>query len=407
MSIVPTLKAFTRSLVTRGLMVTSYALLRYIWRFLDARGLWRRVPAPICDSVQEWAAQHPTAQLFELVPSQKLVRRLPQSLEQPTHVAFVRAQNNNVPEKYLARLPQAELRGADGLVFLSSGCYAREWAFSRELLSQAEEYRMPSLRPRRYMKGNYYSLFWIHWSNYFHWLHDSLLRLYRISEFVPPDTRFIVPANLPPRWQESLACLGLPSAQLVEYDGESVWRLENLFFSSYTKRASYDLPVELDWFRRRIWQNAGISEPKRAKRIYISRERAAWRKIVNEAQVRECVASFGFESHVLEALTFQEQVKLFSQAEIVVGCHGAGNANMLFAPPHATMIEIFSPNYVQNSYWSMCDGLDVTYWYLTAHAAPTTDPTRNPGYPLEDIRVPLDALSQIIERVLQNNGERT
>jgi len=48
------------------------------------------------------------------------------------------------------------------------------------------------------------------------------------------------------------------------------------------------------------------------------------RRIINEHEVIEALATFGFVAYALEEMSFSEQVRLFSQAEMVVAPHGAG-----------------------------------------------------------------------------------
>ncbi|MDO8884646.1 MAG: glycosyltransferase family 61 protein [Pseudotabrizicola sp.] len=78
------------------------------------------------------------------------------------------------------------------------------------------------------------------------------------------------------------------------------------------------------------------------KRVYIARAPglARDRKMLGEAALVELLEAFGFVRLAFEDLTPLEQIALMARAEVVVSAHGAGFANMLFANPDATMIEI-------------------------------------------------------------------
>jgi capsular polysaccharide biosynthesis protein len=52
------------------------------------------------------------------------------------------------------------------------------------------------------------------------------------------------------------------------------------------------------------------------------------------------LAALGFESVLTERLSVHEQVEMFSQASVLVAPHGAGLANMVFARPGLTVLEI-------------------------------------------------------------------
>ena len=78
------------------------------------------------------------------------------------------------------------------------------------------------------------------------------------------------------------------------------------------------------------------------KRAYIARVpgQARARQMEGEDALVELLEAFGFVRIAFEDLTPLEQIALMARAEIVVSAHGAGLANMLFANPDATVIEI-------------------------------------------------------------------
>jgi capsular polysaccharide biosynthesis protein len=82
-----------------------------------------------------------------------------------------------------------------------------------------------------------------------------------------------------------------------------------------------------------------LARPGVHRRIYISRSLAGARSVVNEPEVIDCLSKFGFEVLHLECLAIEQQIQAFSEAEIVVGPHGAGFANMVFAEPGITLLE--------------------------------------------------------------------
>src|SRR5258706_8029200 len=52
-----------------------------------------------------------------------------------------------------------------------------------------------------------------------------------------------------------------------------------------------------------------------------------------------CLRAMGFEVVTAETMSLAEQVKMFYDAELIVGLHGAGLTNALFAP-RAAVLEI-------------------------------------------------------------------
>ena len=66
------------------------------------------------------------------------------------------------------------------------------------------------------------------------------------------------------------------------------------------------------------------------------------RLIINENEVKSFLINKGFESIILGNFHFSDQIKIFNNAEIIIGLHGAGFANMCFCKPGTKIIEIKS-----------------------------------------------------------------
>ncbi|MDO9639238.1 MAG: glycosyltransferase family 61 protein [Pseudotabrizicola sp.] len=78
------------------------------------------------------------------------------------------------------------------------------------------------------------------------------------------------------------------------------------------------------------------------KRVYITRAsgHARDRQMQGETALVELLEAFGFKALAFEDLTPLDQIALMAGAEVMVSAHGAGFANMLFASPQCTVIEI-------------------------------------------------------------------
>ena len=76
-------------------------------------------------------------------------------------------------------------------------------------------------------------------------------------------------------------------------------------------------------------------------RLFVSRQDADHRRLRNEKELVSLLASrLGVTPIVPGELSVREQIKLFSQAELVVGIHGAGMSNIVFCHPGASVVEI-------------------------------------------------------------------
>ena len=87
------------------------------------------------------------------------------------------------------------------------------------------------------------------------------------------------------------------------------------------------------------------NEEKYPRKIYIDRSDSSsntkdLRLILNENEVKSFLAKEGFKNIVLSNIHFKDQAKIFNNAEIIVGLHGAGFANLCFCKPGAKVIEL-------------------------------------------------------------------
>jgi capsular polysaccharide biosynthesis protein len=80
---------------------------------------------------------------------------------------------------------------------------------------------------------------------------------------------------------------------------------------------------------------------------------------VNDDDVRDLLCQRGFVAMRPEERSVRDQIAVFSRASVIIGMHGAGLTNVLFAP-RAQMIELVG-SYGGPEYFSMCRGLGNSY----------------------------------------------
>ena len=76
------------------------------------------------------------------------------------------------------------------------------------------------------------------------------------------------------------------------------------------------------------------------KKIYISRKNARTRKVINEDQLIKKLKKQGFQIVYLEKLSIPMQAKIFNEARIIIGPHGAGFTNIIFSNPGYILIDL-------------------------------------------------------------------
>lgn len=91
---------------------------------------------------------------------------------------------------------------------------------------------------------------------------------------------------------------------------------------------------------------------------------------------------------VFDRLPFKETVELFSRAKLIVGPHGAGLTNMIFAPKNIPIIELCEANVANLCYWHLS-------WILeNDHRLVACDSTKN-----QEIDAPIDEILSIIKTI--------
>lgn len=123
--------------------------------------------------------------------------------------------------------------------------------------------------------------------------------------------------------------------------------------------------------------------------LLVSRSDARIRNLVNEDVLAEQLSVFDTRRLSPGTVSHVEQVAAFSKARVIVGAHGAGLTNLIFAPPGTPVIEIFGKNYCQGAYMWLCHLLGHPYY-------PVVSPLEGSH---QNITLPEDLLDKIATRV--------
>ena len=97
------------------------------------------------------------------------------------------------------------------------------------------------------------------------------------------------------------------------------------------------------------------------------------------------------------ALSLADQITLFSEAEAVVGPHGAGFTNLIWCAPDTKVLEFFSPLYVNLCYWAISSLTRADYFYLLGSADGQVDDVNDARFFLENVCVDPVALERTLE----------
>ncbi|MEO5350721.1 MAG: glycosyltransferase 61 family protein [Magnetococcus sp. YQC-3] len=229
-------------------------------------------------------------------------------------------------------------------------------------------------------------------SNYHHWLMEYLPRLWCL-DFVPelrgmpifmhtPLTSFQV---------QTLGALGITPDKVKPYRGNI--HMKTLIFPSFMSPPYIYSMHCFAWLRDKLTTGLGAqvtSTPHEL--IYISRNRATRRILLNEPQVMAEMEKRHFKILYMEDLTVKEQIEQFSRAKVVVMPHGAGSTNMLFANPGSVLIALLPKRDIHG----MC--VLYTSFNQSHYGAMICDDSGSPLF--KNMTVDLPALLKIVDKVL-------
>ena len=179
--------------------------------------------------------------------------------------------------------------------------------------------------------------------NYAHWVIRNLLKL-------APLEWSGVSASLPLVVNDDLTRYQLDAAEMLEIPQSRLMRMERGLVVQCREihvpvnmRGHPMMRASIEWLRGRLGRFMEPDE-RSASLLYISRQDSKRHVLLNEPELADALTELGFETVVLSGMSFADQVRTFSRARIVVGAHGAGLTNIMFAPNHASIIEISNTN---------------------------------------------------------------
>jgi hypothetical protein len=227
-----------------------------------------------------------------------------------------------------------------------------------------------------------------HWNNIYHWLVEMLASALTLAERF--DLPLFIPEERPRFVSEYLGLMDLET-RCLSLDG-GVYHADLLHLVAIPA-SGLDRPSPRQVAKVRQALLARVPhEPNRSRRVYVSRDDAPDRRVLNEDELTAALTTYGIERVQLSELSVADQVKLFAEAELIVGAHGAGLANIVVAPTQACVLELVGNNVVNSMYLVTASLLGMRYGYVRVEDA------------YRDHVVPVDDVCRAIEMLTE--GER-
>jgi capsular polysaccharide biosynthesis protein len=341
-------------------------------------------------------------EISTLYPEQVLRRRLPVNLK-PEHLQlFGRDLEKLIPVSELLVIHNV-FASSEGLLFKSGRILRQSFAAPFLLDAWKTRSRLKFLANNYLLKASRTltsDAVWIvdDWSSgYYHWLADTIPRLFSVRERMDEATLLLPNRFRPLEFvTSSLKPFGLRNIEFIG-DHERVL-CPRLIVPMHTAPTGSHNEKIVRGIRPLFAEFYADSASEKAERIYISRQKASKRRIVNEGDVVEIMSEFDFRIVHAEDMSFAEQVQAFSAARYLVSIHGAGLTNMMFMQPGGSVLELrHQTDRSYNCYFNLTSALDLKYFYQTC-------PPDNPSEDAHsaDILIDVGVLRETLEVMLGN-----
>jgi hypothetical protein len=206
-------------------------------------------------------------------------------------------------------------------------------------------------------------------TSFHHWVIEFLPRIRQLERYESrADDRptVLVPPDPPSYVTESLALLGYPDSEYREWTGGRA-HVDQYVYPSPLRDGAVPNPAACEWLRDRMTGAVTDRETDTMPdRLFVSREDARMRRIVNRSEIEPLLQQRGFEPVRLSDYPVADQVALFAQADCVVGAHGAGLTNILYGT-ELDVVELFPSGDLRGHYHALANVMDHDYHFLTGH----------------------------------------
>jgi capsular polysaccharide biosynthesis protein len=199
------------------------------------------------------------------------------------------------------------------------------------------------------------------WSNnYFHWFTEAVPRLIYLLD-LPKKPTVLLPINYKSAYQfRTLELLGFPfqtfNSQLI------IAKKIFLPFRLAPYSAHYNTTI-MKSLSGKLKGSVNLNYNK-GNRIYISRNNAQNRKVINEKEVIETLKKFEFQILEFKEFTLDEQISMMHHTKILVSIHGAALTNMIFCEPGSKILELSLKNQVMDKcYFNLANCMNLKYYY--------------------------------------------
>jgi hypothetical protein len=212
-----------------------------------------------------------------------------------------------------------------------------------------------------------FSLLHDHSHNYHHWLLEVLPRYLLAREVgLGADVPLLVEQRLAPQKRELLGIVFAGSPPLIELEQGSAVRVRLLHWMSDLCRNSVHTetspePTDILFSPTAIALLRAVAAPYLSPegaapsgsrgRVLVLRRNVTFRRLVNRAMLEDSMRDLGFWGFDAGSASWVDQVRVFSNASLIVAEAGAALANLVFCRPGATIVVLVNGHANSNYFY--------------------------------------------------------
>jgi len=233
-------------------------------------------------------------------------------------------------------------------------------------------------------------------TNYWHWTTELLPRIHLLAlAGFPPECvdHYLINTSGARYQRETLAMLGIPPEKIIVPSAATHFECETLVVPT-VNQCHHDVASWAVAWQRSLLPAA--PRPAAGRRLFLSRADAGFRRLANEAEVLTALEPLGFEVIRASTVNVATQRRLFHEAALVVGPHGAAFANTAWCRPGTPCIEFMPATYCDLSPWGMTATAGLPHTVIFGQEAPDRARQRFADFTVNPATVHR-ALTKIIE----------
>ena len=238
---------------------------------------------------------------------------------------------------------------------------------------------------RNFEKGTW--LFGMWYKNYFLWLLTYVSRLMLAmetgcsDEILFPGESALSSYNI-----RTIERLKIPMKNIMPYD-EVVWHVDRLTLV-------HDEPFRGNRLRE-FRDIVSCNSPRPPwRKVFVSREKAQYRRLVNQDEVWPIFKRMGWQKVCMEDLSFDDQIKLMSETRAFSSLNGAGFGNIILMPKGAHVFELCNEEIMSASFYAMACAMDHHYWLGKSFLV-----GKDYRYAFDDVIVDIHAVESILNLI--------